>query len=84
MSVDDAAAAANTLWLSLASLIVGLLVGLLLAIAREAKVAALGAVVRFYLWLFRGTPVLLQIVFAFNAPSASSCRATPARFWPWG
>ena len=66
LSVDYAAAAANTLWLSLASLIVGLLVGLLLAIAREAKVAALGAVVRFYLWLFRGTPVLLQIVFAFN------------------
>jgi polar amino acid transport system permease protein len=66
LSLDYASAAFNTLWLSLASLIVGLLVGLLLAITREAKVAPLGTIVGFYLWLFRGTPVLLQIVFAFN------------------
>jgi polar amino acid transport system permease protein len=66
LSFDYAAAAANTLWISLASLILGLCVGLLLAVAREAGFAPLGALVNVYLWLFRGTPVLLQIVFAFN------------------
>ena len=66
LSFDYAAAAANTLWISLASLILGLFVGLLLALAREAGFAPLGAIVSLYLWLFRGTPVLLQIVFAFN------------------
>jgi polar amino acid transport system permease protein len=66
LSIEFAAAAANTLWISLASLILGLGVGVLLAVAREAGLAPLDAIVNFYLWLFRGTPVLLQIVFAFN------------------
>jgi polar amino acid transport system permease protein len=66
LSVEYATAAANTLWISLASLLLGLCVGLLLAVAREAGLAPLDAIVSFYLWLFRGTPVLLQIVFAFN------------------
>jgi polar amino acid transport system permease protein len=66
LSVDYVAAAANTLWISLASLVLGLLVGLLLAIGQETGFAPFRAVVTFYLWLFRGTPVLLQIVFAFN------------------
>jgi polar amino acid transport system permease protein len=66
LSVDYAAAAANTLWISLASLILGLIVGLALALGQEAGFVPLRAAVTFYLWLFRGTPVLLQIVFAFN------------------
>jgi polar amino acid transport system permease protein len=66
LSFDYAAAATNTLAISLAALILGLCVGLVLAVAREAPFAPLGALVRLYLWLFRGTPVLLQIVFAFN------------------
>ncbi len=66
LSFDYAAAAVNTLWISLAALILGLMVGLLLAVLRETGLAVLGGLVRFYLWLFRGTPVLLQIVFAFN------------------
>lgn len=66
LSVDYAAAAANTLWISLASLILGLIVGLVLALGQEAGFAPLRAAVTAYLWLFRGTPVLLQIVFAFN------------------
>ena len=51
--------------ISLASLLLGLLVGLILAIARDSGVTALGVLAKAYLWLFRGTPVLLQIVFAF-------------------
>jgi polar amino acid transport system permease protein len=66
LSFDYAAAAVNTLWISLAAVILGLMVGLLLAVLRESGLVALGGIVRFYLWLFRGTPVLLQIVFAFN------------------
>lgn len=65
LSADYFFAAVNTLWISLASLGLGLLVGLVLAIARDSGVAVLGGIARVYLWLFRGTPVLLQIVFAF-------------------
>jgi polar amino acid transport system permease protein len=66
LSVDFAAAALTTLWISLAALVLGLVVGLLLALAQEARPALVRGCVTLYLWLFRGTPVLLQIVFAFN------------------
>jgi polar amino acid transport system permease protein len=66
LSVDYAAAALNTLWISLASLILGLAVGLILAVSQEVRLAPIRAAATFYLWLFRGTPVLMQIVFAFN------------------
>jgi polar amino acid transport system permease protein len=66
LSFDYFAAALNTLWISLAALLLGLSVGLLLAVCHETKFAPLRAIVLSYLWLFRGTPVLLQIVFAFN------------------
>jgi len=65
LSWDYFFAALNTLWISLASLLLGLVVGLILAIARDSGVRPLGVVAQAYLWLFRGTPVLLQIVFAF-------------------
>jgi polar amino acid transport system permease protein len=55
-----------TLSLSIASLATGMAVGLLLAVGQEVPLRAVRALVVFYLWLFRGTPVLLQLVFAFN------------------
>jgi polar amino acid transport system permease protein len=66
LSFDYAAAALNTLWISLAALILGLIVGLILAVSQEVKLRPVRAVATFYLWLFRGTPVLMQIVFVFN------------------
>jgi polar amino acid transport system permease protein len=65
-SAQFASAAVTTLWLSIASLIVGMTIGLLLAVAQEAPLRAVRLMVVGYLWFFRGTPVLLQLVFAFN------------------
>jgi len=66
LSFDFAAAAWTTLWLSLASLLVGIVVGLILALGQEAPSRIVRHAVLAYVWLFRGTPVLLQLVFAFN------------------
>src|SRR3954447_13635115 len=66
LSPDYAAAAFNTLWISLAALALGIIIGLVLAVAQESRWRAVHALVTAYIWLFRGTPVLLQIVFAFN------------------
>ena len=66
ISVDFADAAVMTLWISLAALLVGLAGGLVLAVLQDQPLRVLRGVVRFYLWLFRGTPALLQIIFAFN------------------
>ncbi len=66
VSADFFLGAAMTLWLSVASLALGLGVGLLIAIGQEAPWRAVRSTVWAYIWLFRGTPVLLQLVFAFN------------------
>jgi polar amino acid transport system permease protein len=65
-SAQFAHAALVTLGLSLAALAVGVVIGLLLAVGREAPYRTVHHLVTGYLWLFRGTPVLLQLVFAFN------------------
>jgi polar amino acid transport system permease protein len=59
-------AALLTLWISLAALFVGMVIGLLLAAGQEVPSRLVRAAITGYLWLFRGTPVLLQLVFAFN------------------
>lgn len=59
-------AAMMTLWLSLASLLVGMMIGLILAAGQEVPSRFVRGMITAYLWLFRGTPVLLQLVFAFN------------------
>ena len=59
-------AAMMTVWISLASLLAGMLIGLILAAGQEVPSRVVRGVIMGYLWLFRGTPVLLQLVFAFN------------------
>jgi polar amino acid transport system permease protein len=65
-SADFFHGAVITLSLSIASLAGGMVVGLLLAVGQEAPFRSVRALVWFYIWLFRGTPVLLQLVFAFT------------------
>jgi len=66
VSADFFHGAMMTLSLSIASLATGLVVGLVLAVGQEVPLRVVRVLVVFYLWLFRGTPVLLQLVFAFN------------------
>lgn len=58
--------AVMTLSISLLSLLGGMAVGLLLAVMQEARLAPIRALAFGYLWLFRGTPVLFQLIFVFN------------------
>ena len=59
-------AAGMTLLISICSLSGGMMVGLLLALMQEARSAAPRWLAVAYLWLFRGTPVLFQLIFVFN------------------
>jgi len=65
-SFDFAHAAFMTLWISLAAMVLGLALGLTLALMQPSRFRLLRWLAWTYLWLFRGTPVLLQIIFAFN------------------
>jgi polar amino acid transport system permease protein len=56
----------NTVWLSVASMAVGIALGVLCAIARSSPNPVLRGVAIFYAWFFRGTPVILQLLIWFN------------------
>jgi polar amino acid transport system permease protein len=48
------------------AMVLGLLLGLLLALARLSRVAAIRGAAWLYIWFVRGTPLLLQLVFIFD------------------
>ncbi|MGY2893765.1 amino acid ABC transporter permease [Deinococcus sp. UYEF24] len=60
-------AAQTTLYLTLAAGAIGLVVGMLVGLARTSAFAPLRWLGGIYVWLIRGTPLLLQILFAYNA-----------------
>lgn len=60
------AAAGMTLLISACSLAGGMAVGLAIALLQEARSRVARAATVAYLWLFRGTPVLFQLIFVFN------------------
>lgn len=57
--------------LAILSFVFGLAVGLLTAVVRMFAPAPLAAIARFYVWIFRGTPLLVQLFLIFyGLPSA--------------
>src|SRR5690606_5371911 len=54
-----------TVPLTLLSFVFGLAVGFLVALARLFAPKPLAAIVRFYVWIFRGTPLLVQLFLIF-------------------
>ena len=65
-SAPFAKGAGMTLLLTVSSLFCGLVIGLLLALLQDSRLRLLRGSTIAYLWLFRGTPVLFQIIFIFN------------------
>ncbi len=60
-----------TVPLTLSTFVLGILLGLLVALARLYGPTPLVALVRFYVWLIRGTPLLVQLFLIFyGLPSA--------------
>ncbi|WP_300453981.1 amino acid ABC transporter permease [Accumulibacter sp.] len=58
---------AVTLQVFLISFVLAVPLGLLLALARISRCTALGGLVNGYLWLMRGTPLMLQMLFIYFA-----------------
>jgi polar amino acid transport system permease protein len=55
-----------TLELTVASMVIGIGLGIVLAVMRLSPNPVMSVVSWFYIWFFRGTPVLVQIFFWFN------------------
>ena len=56
----------NTLLISVLSMLIGLVLGILLAVMRLSKNPVTSSVAWVYIWFFRGTPVYVQLLLWFN------------------
>ncbi|MFC5520998.1 amino acid ABC transporter permease [Polaromonas jejuensis] len=56
----------TTVWLTLAAIAGGLVLGCLLALARLSRNRWLNAPAHFYIWLFRGTPLMVQLIIIYT------------------
>lgn len=59
-------AAWTTLWISVVAQTCGVIIGLFLALMRMSRFPLLSWPARFYIWLFRGSPLLVQIFILFD------------------
>jgi polar amino acid transport system permease protein len=65
-----------TLSISIVSQLIGVVLGVFGALGRMSRVAPVRWIANTYVWLFRGTPLLVQISFLFFGLSV-------ARIWTW-
>ena len=56
----------GTIVMTICAMILGILLGTIVAVMRMSTVATLRSVAIGYIWLFRGTPALLQLLLWFN------------------
>ncbi|MFF1300752.1 MULTISPECIES: amino acid ABC transporter permease [unclassified Streptomyces] len=56
----------KTLLLTVLCMIIGIVGGILLAVMRLSKNPVTSSIAWFYIWFFRGTPVLVQLIVWFN------------------
>jgi polar amino acid transport system permease protein len=68
-SSDVLAGLVRTLYLTIIAMAVGIVGGTILALMRLSKSLVLSTAASSYIWLFRGTPLLVQLLFWFNIAS---------------
>ncbi|MFJ4469125.1 amino acid ABC transporter permease [Streptomyces sp. NPDC089424] len=56
----------NTLLLTVLSMVIGIVGGIMLAVMRLSHNPVTSSIAWFYIWFFRGTPVLVQLIVWFN------------------
>ena len=56
----------TTLGLTVAAIIGGLILGLALALMRMSPLRPVSAIAQAYIWLFRGTPLLVQLLIIYT------------------
>ncbi|HEY5155374.1 MAG TPA: amino acid ABC transporter permease [Acidimicrobiales bacterium] len=59
----------RTIVITVIAMVMGIVLGVLLAVMRLSKNPIVSSVAWVYIWLFRGTPVLVQLVFWFAIPT---------------
>lgn len=68
----------NTLTLSIATIVLATALGLLVAVLRSAHIRGLGLPLRLYLEIFRGSPLLVQLLFVYFGAAYLGIRGVDA------
>ncbi|TPI58172.1 amino acid ABC transporter permease [Mesorhizobium sp. B3-1-7] len=55
-----------TLGLTIASMTIGVILGIIAALMRQSANPVLATIAAIYIWLFRGVPLLVQLIFWYN------------------
>lgn len=55
-----------TLWLTVVTMVIGVVLGTIFAIMAMSNNVVISKVANAYIWFFRGTPVLVQLIFWYN------------------
>ena len=58
--------AVATLWLTASAIVIGFALGFALELMRRSRIAGLAWIARAYVWLFRGTPLLVQLIVIYT------------------
>ena len=66
----------TTVWLSVAVMTIGLLLGLAAALMRMSRHRVPRNIARFYIWLMRGTPLLVQLIIIYTGLPQLGIRLT--------
>lgn len=72
----------TTIWLTVAAMTIGICLGTVVALMRTSSNPVLRSVASAYLWLFRGTPLLVQLIFWFNLSALYPVIALGVPFGP--
>jgi polar amino acid transport system permease protein len=70
----------NTIIISVLAQLIGIVLGVIFAVMRLSKNPVVSTVSWFYIWFFRGTPVLVQLVIWFNLSLAFATISIPIPF----
>lgn len=61
----------RTIYISVLAQVLGVILGLLIALARRSRYGVLRRLAATYVWLIRGTPLLVQLVLVYNGLAAA-------------
>jgi polar amino acid transport system permease protein len=75
-------AARRTVVLTLLAMLIGVVLGIVLAVMRLSPNPIVSGAAWAYIWFFRGTPVLVQVLFWFNLPAVIHSLSLGVPFGP--
>jgi polar amino acid transport system permease protein len=59
----------RTIYLTIIAMVAGIVIGTIVALMRRSRSALISGTASTYIWFFRGTPLLVQIIFWYNIAS---------------